>query len=128
MYFNDVELRDLWIMTSFTVSKSAHCNTCNLYDSLLNAALPPPSDSAGSLTSERLGRIHQKTDWRKRTAQKMSVMQKTMNKGPFNEEASLLLTLPLPIQLFFYSEREVRAAGLQSWFYWRPTLTRSKHN
>lgn len=51
-----------------------------------------------------------------------------MNKGLFNEEASLPLTLPLPIQLFHYSEREVRAAGLQSWVYWRLRLTRSKPN
>lgn len=51
-----------------------------------------------------------------------------MNKGLFNEEASLPLMLPLPIQLFHYSEWEVRAAGLQSWVYWRLRLTRSKHN
>lgn len=51
-----------------------------------------------------------------------------MNKGLFNEEASLPLTLPLPMQLFHYSEWEVRAAGLQRWVYWRPRLTRSKHD
>lgn len=51
-----------------------------------------------------------------------------MNEGLFNEEASFPLMLPLPIQLFHYSEWEVRAAGLQSWVYWRLRLTRSKHN
>lgn len=51
-----------------------------------------------------------------------------MNKGLINEEASFPLTLPLPIQLFHYSEWDVRAAGLQSWVYWRLRLTRSEHN
>lgn len=51
-----------------------------------------------------------------------------MNKGVFNEEASPPLTLPLPVQLFHYSEWEVRAAGPPSWVYWRRRLTGSKHN
>lgn len=38
------------------------------------------------------------------------------------------LMLTLPIQLFHYSEWEVRAARLQSWvfFYWRLRVKRSK--
>jgi len=51
-----------------------------------------------------------------------------MNKGLFNEEASLPLTFPLPIQFFHYSEWEVRAAGPQSWVYCRLGLPGSKHN
>ena len=94
----------------------------------MTAALPPPSHFSGSPASARPGLNTLEDGEEKESSTKDVCNAIRMNKGLFNEEASLPLMLPLPIQLFHYSEWEVRAAGIQGWIYWRLRLTRSKHN
>lgn len=112
------KIHDIWIMKRLTTHAVRP----------MTATLPPPWKSCRALQRRgpEVNTLEGRMERESSTKDVCNAIR--MNKGLFNEEASLPLMFPLPIQLFNHCEWEVRAAGPQSWVYWKVGLAGSKHN